>query len=288
MHIIPEDLTFSLFLNKGIKCYRPYHSVGEDFLPSFLGMAGLPMDIVPDFPAEDSMILLTASAAFDVNIVNKIKQQLLNGKSVTITSGLLKILQDKGLDDIAELRCTGDKAMVSKYVVTWKTINDDAGKIIIPQIKYLTNDSWEIVSAIDGPNGWPVLHEAEYSEGSLFVLTIPDNYADFSNYPEQVLNTIRARLAAYQEVQLQAPGGVSIFLYDNHTIIVESFRDKAVSVKLAASLQTLSMRDLLNNSTLEGEILSASRGWEQAAVPVKKVFQLDLPPHSFRVFTLIY
>ena len=36
----------------GVKTYKPYHSYGEDFLPSYLGMIGIPMDIVPEFPVE--------------------------------------------------------------------------------------------------------------------------------------------------------------------------------------------------------------------------------------------
>ena len=32
----------------GIKSYRPYHAVGEDFLQNYLGMIGLPMDERPN------------------------------------------------------------------------------------------------------------------------------------------------------------------------------------------------------------------------------------------------
>ncbi|MGN6355666.1 MAG: hypothetical protein ACTHLB_19935, partial [Parafilimonas sp.] len=71
----------------GIKSYKPYHSVGEDFLQNFLGMIGLPMDMRPEFPAEDSIILLTEEAKFDDKIVDKIKKQLTEGKTVVITSG---------------------------------------------------------------------------------------------------------------------------------------------------------------------------------------------------------
>jgi len=31
------------------KSYKPYNSLGEDFLQNFLGMAGIPMDLVPNF-----------------------------------------------------------------------------------------------------------------------------------------------------------------------------------------------------------------------------------------------
>ena len=150
----------------GVKCYRPYHSTGEDFLPNFLGMIGLPIDIVPEFPVEEENILLTESAKIDKQIVDKIKTQLKNGKSVTITSGLLRAIQDQGLQDIAEIRYTDHKAFVDQFVVGWRLYSSDK-KILIPQIKYLTNDSWEIVSAVDGPNGWPLLHEAEYADGRI-------------------------------------------------------------------------------------------------------------------------
>ncbi|HEY4935619.1 MAG TPA: hypothetical protein VII44_03515, partial [Puia sp.] len=95
----------------GIKSYRPYNAVGEDFLQNYLGMAGLPMDQQPVYPENDSLILLTAEAAFDSDIVNKIKGSLVQGKSVVITSGLLKALQDRGIEDIAEIRYTDRKAL---------------------------------------------------------------------------------------------------------------------------------------------------------------------------------
>ena len=47
-----------------------------------------------------------------------------------------------------------------------------AEPILIPQIAYLTNDAWELSSALEGPNGWPILLEAPYG-GKLVVLTIP-------------------------------------------------------------------------------------------------------------------
>ena len=40
-----------------------------------------------------------------------------------------------------------------------------------------------MLSAIDGPNGWPLLHEADYSKGKFYVLTIPDNFADLYHFP---------------------------------------------------------------------------------------------------------
>lgn len=119
----------------GIKSYRPYNAVGEDFLQDYLGMIGLPMDMQPDFPAEDSLILLTEEAKFDEHIVDKIKKQLTQGKTVVITSGLLKNIQDK-LDDIVELRYTGKKAIVQDFIAgTYQLIHTEK-PILIPQIQF--------------------------------------------------------------------------------------------------------------------------------------------------------
>ena len=88
----------------GVMSYKPYHSMGEDFLHNYIGMLGIPMELTPEFPADAKTIFLTESAKFDPAIVEKIKGQLIAGKNVIITSGLLKALQGKGIEDIVELR----------------------------------------------------------------------------------------------------------------------------------------------------------------------------------------
>jgi hypothetical protein len=109
--------------------------------------------------------------------------------------------------------------------------------VLIPQIQYLTNDSWEIVSGISGDDGWPILHEADYSKGHLYVLTIPDNFADLYNLPAEVLNKIREVLCAQLKVQIEGSSKISLYVYDNNTFIVESFLDKETAVKIVTSTQ---------------------------------------------------
>jgi len=174
---------------------------------------------------------------------------------------------------------------VNNYVAGWR-ITEGEQKILIPQVKYLTNDSWELVSAIDGPNGWPLLHEAEYANGSLFVLTIPDNYADICRFPEEVLNSIRAHLMKYLPMQLNAPGEVSIFFYDNNTLIVESFRDKEVSITLTGNPQISSLTDMEKNETIEGVDIEAVRFWGRTLIPARRSYTILVPPHSYKALRL--
>ena len=270
----------------GIKSYRPYHSVGEDFLQNYLGMIGLPMNMEPEFPSEDSVILLTEEAKFDDHIADKIKKQLTDGKTVVITSGLLRAIQDKGLNDIAELRYTDRKALVQDFTAgTFQLIHGDK-PVLIPQIQYLTNDSWEIVSGINGDDGWPILHEADYSKGHLYVLTIPDNFADLYNLPAEILNKIREVLCGQLKVQIDGSSKISLYAYDNNTFIVESFLDKETAVKVVTSTQFKKITDLNSNQVFDAEIRTPRMSYIEKNRGPKNVYSITVKPLSFRVFKM--
>ncbi len=277
------------FLGKptGIKSYRPYHSTGEDFLQNYLGMIGLPMDMQPEFPAEDSLILLTEEAKFDINILDRIKRQLTAGKTVIITSGLLRAIQDKGINDIAELRCTDRKALVQDYTTggIYRLIHADKA-IMIPQIQYLTNDSWEIASGISGADGWPILHEADYSKGHLYILTIPDNFADLYNLPSEVLNKIREVMCKQLKVQVEGPSQISLYVYDNNTCIIESFLDKEAEVKIVTPKQLSRITDLSTRQVFNGESRKPGLSYIEKNQQERNVYPIIVKPHSFRVFKL--
>lgn len=268
----------------GVKSYKPYHSTGEDFLQTYLGMAGIPMDIVPQFPVEDSIILLTESAGFDPDIVTRIKKQLVDGKDVMITSGLLRALQDKGIQDIAELRYTDRKALVKEFSVGWMGHYISDTEIMIPQINYLTNDSWEIISGMVAGLGWPFLHMADYASGTLYVLTIPENFADIYNLPAEVLSEIRRILTGDLFIRLEAPGKVSLFVYDNQTAIVESFLDETIEVSIVAGKKFSKATDLISGESFEAEKISINMPWGSPMESNEVRFSLSIKPHSYRVF----
>ncbi len=268
----------------GIKSYKPFHSTGEDFLPNFLGMIGLPMDEKPEFPEGEKLIILTEKAKFDPDIVNKIKQQLTSGNKVVITSGLLRVLQDKGLNDIVELRYSDRKALVQDYTCgDYQLVHGDK-PVLIQQVQYLTNDSWEVVSGISGANGWPVLHMADYSAGRLFVLVIPDNFADLYNLPPRVLNKIREVLCSELEVYIEGPSNISLYLYDNKTFIIESFLDYETGMNIILPEQYTSITDLITNEVYPGEQHQQRFSRRTSNIVHKNVFSITLKPHSFRVF----
>ena len=263
----------------GLKSYKPFHSTGEDFLHNFIGMIGVPIDLRPEFPADAGLILLTESAKFDPEILSRIKKQLIAGKDVIITSGLLRALEGKGLEDIVELRYTGRKALVKDYKAGWGGMIKGEKEILIPQIRYLTNDSWEQVSALANGMGWPLLHRADYGKGNLYVLTIPDNFADLYNLPEEVLNRIRDTLSGNQFVRLHGPAKVSIFMYDNNTAVVHSFRDEPADIKLIVNREK-GIKDVTTGEALTGSDIPGF--WGRPST--EKTFGFTIKPHSYRVF----
>lgn len=267
----------------GIKSYRPYNAVGEDFLQNYLGMIGIPMDQYPTFP-DDSVILLTEEAKFDNTIVDKIKKQLKQGKTVIITSGLLRALQGKGIEDIAEIRYTDRKALVKDFAVGMRNLVHIEKPVLISQIQYLTNDSWEVVSGIDGDNGWPILHEADYSKGKLYVLVIPDNFSDLYNLPDEALNIIRKAFASKMKVSIEGPGKISLFVYDNNTCIVESFLDEATTVKIVTARPYKMLTEITTGEKPTGTERPAQTRWNLPKNDGSNVFSISLKPHSFKVF----
>lgn len=268
----------------GIQSYRPYHSTGEDFLHNYLGMIGLPIDLRPEFPAEPQMILLTESAKFDPDIVKKIKERLIAGKDVTITSGLLRALQGKGIEDIMELQYTDRKALVGEFSAGWvSTGNTSSKEILIPQIQYLTNDSWTDVEALGGSAGWPILHQGRYGNASMFVLTIPESFADLYAFPAGVLNRIRDVLTADLKFRIEGPAKVSLFVYDNNTIIAESFLPEETPVKIVAGEGITKLTDVETGEQIASSGKSSSMIWGRKREG-KSLYDITIKPHSYRVF----
>lgn len=273
----------------GIKSYKVPNTCGEDFLQNWFGMIGLPMDMHPSFAEDQKVVLLTEQAKSDPDLKAKIDKQLRKGGSVVVTSGLLKAIPDV-IGQFAQFRITGD-VLVNDFGRSGKSEKD----ILIPLIRYYTNDSWDIISAgrplTKGTNGFPLMLRAKYSsgEGMLYVLNIPNDFSDLYVLPEGVLNQIRQLLSADLKVRIEGPSKVSLFLYDNDTFIVESFLDEPVTIKVVAPKENASIENLVS-----GEKVSADPKPETNAAFARFMRNMDqgnrftvtLQPHTYQVFKL--
>ena len=277
----------------GIASYKPYQSTGEDYLHNYLGMLGIPIELYPAFPTNADLVLLTESAKFDSDIVAKIKAQLTAGKSVVITSGLLRALQDRGINDIVELRCPDRKILAHEYIGgfgagTGASLGGGTNAdILFPEIDFLTNDAWPLVRAIAGGNGYPLLLMDRYSRGVLYVLTIPDNFADLYCLPPATTTAIKNYVMRGFPVRLDGPAQVALFAYDNHTFIVESYLPVETDVTISAPANFTRLKNLVTGEIIAGQASAPDSGFRQRGNEEAHVsFPVHLLPHSYAAFTM--
>jgi hypothetical protein len=262
----------------GVKTYKPFHSSGEDFLTDFLGMIGIPIEMTPTFPTDAPTVLLTEDAKFDPAIVSKIRKQLTDGKKVVITSGLLKALQGKGIEQITEVECTDRRALVRDF---------PGGRggggthldmdIVIPEIRYPTNDAWEIVTSATRGLGYPILLQSSYSKGTLYVLTIPDNFGDLYNLPATALTQIRNAVAGDLPVRLDGPSQIGMFVYDNQKFIAENFLapgGKTLTARVLVDKKFTKLVDVVTGQQITGQTMGD-----------RTVFELSLEPGTYKVLS---
>lgn len=278
----------------GIASYKPYQSTGEDFLQNYLGVIGIPIEMYPYFPTNSDMVLLTEEAKFDPDIVAKIKQQLVAGKSVVITSGLLHALADRGINDIVELRYTDRKLPAREFYGGFGAGNgadlgnDPNAAILLPVIEFLTNDAWPLVRAMANGGATPLLLMDRYSQGVLYVLTIPDNFADLYRLPPAVTSVLKGYLLRGFPVRLDGPSQVALFAYDNNTFIVESFLPTETDVTVSVTGDYTRLRNLVTGEELAGQAPEGPMGFGVRRAPGenRESFNVHLLPHSYEVFEM--
>jgi len=241
-------------------------------------MLGIPIDLVPEFPNKSDTVFLAESAKCDEKIVEKIKAHLVKGKTVITTSGLLKVLKGRGIEDIAEVECTDNKASVREFMQFMDVYHSDE-EIMIPQVKYATNDAWEFVTAIDKASGYPILLQTRYAKGLFYVLTVPDNFSDLYSLPQEALNQIRNVFTKDFKVQLEGPSKVCLFMYDNGTFIVESFLPYMARANIVVDKKDAKLHDLLSSGEFffGGPPPAMARG-------DKTVFPTLVFPNSYRLY----
>ncbi len=254
---------------------------------NYLGMVGIPIDLYPTFPKAAKVVLLTEAAKKDPKIVAEVKAQLMGGGTVVMTSGLVKALEGKGLEDVVGLRYDPSPVSVTSFIGAYGpgagTAMGEAGApILMPQVKFFTNDAWPVIRGLADGNGFPLLLMDTYGPGKLFVLTVPDNFADLYELPEGALDALRSYVMAGFPVRVDAPAKVSLFAYDNGTMVVESFRDEATEVTVRVGASVRALKNLQTGAEVQGTLVKAGPVTGLAPmVEDERTFEVRVPAHSY-------
>ena len=239
----------------GAAAYRPSNGRGEDNLHNYLGMCGIPFEPYIDYPEGEKVIFLAEGAADDADIVSKMKKSMLEGASVIVTSGFVRKLGD-AFKEFVNVKYSSRKALVSEYADSKNSGVTVGGKyagvkpVLIPQLDYCTNDIWELAAGYGTDNNFPIVLRCSYGEGSISVVTIPDNMGDLYHYPTEVLNVIRALFSKEMPVTIQGPAQVQLFAYDNDKVIVRSDLPYSESISLKVADGVKAAKDLVKGMEL--------------------------------------
>jgi len=267
----------------GVACYKPYHSHGERLLHEHLGMTGIPLDPYPYYPKDAPVLFLTADAAWDKEIIAKIKKSLLQGSKVFITSGLYEKLSGKGIEDILPVEITSRKISADTFTNSVFGANNCGyvkadGPIIMPHVAYNENDVWTLSSALTPYSSHPLLLCGAYGKGRLYVLTVPDAPADLYQLPAETLTAIRRELDL--PVTIECVGRVGLFLYDNDIFILQSFLDRPEWVRVRINQSGASLVPLLRIQLRANPVKLVSADENES------VFDIHLTPGHYAAFKI--
>ncbi|WPX07717.1 hypothetical protein [Anaerocellum danielii] len=265
----------------GIPVYHPFNSYGEDHIYDYLGMVGIPLELTPHFPENSSIVFVTADSAHDTDILKKLKNHLLAGKDIIMTSGFLKAMQGKGIEDLTSVRVTDKKVFTNFFAIKTEVCSFSKyvyGKkeVLIPILEHRTNASWQEIVAISGENNFPILMKDSFGKGTIYTLTVPENYSDFYNFPAEVLTEIRKVFMKNFDFYIEAEEKIATFAYSNGTFIIESFLSYRTKVNLHIKNKNKKLIDPLKASDLKVSMISEN----------ENIYEISLEPTSFRVLKL--
>ncbi|MBB6635971.1 permease [Cohnella thailandensis] len=214
----------------GAWVYEPHHAKGEDHLYDYLGMLAISFELTPHFPTDISRpLLVTANAARDKDIIDRMKSYLKAGGQIVMTSGFVERLSGKGAEEFTTLHPTGKKLAVRRFAIdthscTFDRFSESSEELSFPILDYSTNGTWQSVVALKGHNNIPILMYDNYGKGRIHTLVIPDDYADLWKLPEAVVSKLRSVLAGdAHPYRIEGPGQAGWFPYDNGTFVLENF-----------------------------------------------------------------
>lgn len=241
----------------GVSVYEPYTGAGEEQLFSYLGMGGIPMEPVPYFDGKAPVVFLSERTTEDEQIVDHLKKYVQSGGNAVITTGFLRKTLNKGIGDMTTLRPTGRHAsgtqfLIENYNYTSSSMAEGKHAIQFEVLEYKNNASWSDITLIADECNFPILSEDAYGQGRLFVLNVPDNFADFYKLPAAVWEGLAKHLSMGQRVYMGSGAKYNLFAYDNNRYVLRSYQPVVTTCSVIVrgaceGIQNLSTGEMITN-----------------------------------------
>ncbi len=234
----------------GVKAFEPYDGEGEDQLYNYLGMCGIPVEPVREFEKDAPVMFLAANALYCEDVLERLESYVRAGGNAVITTGFFKGVSGKGIEDLTSVRLTGRHIEGAEFVIGNRNFNvmktaSAAGRIGFEALNYKTNATWADIFVQAGEDNYPVLTEDQYGKGRLFILNIPENFADLYKLPAAVRENIAKHITQGLPVYAgpdeatcstdngdRGSGKFSLFEYDNGIYALMNYGDRNQNIRL--------------------------------------------------------
>lgn len=244
---------------EGIAYYKPPGSDGDEnlYLADYLGMVGLPVVPVAQYPADAAVTFLPVQAAGDPDLINKVRPALRRGGVVVCTPALVRALGAAG-EELAGVK-VGPAPVPSAALDLWMAGAKVPLEVPIEIDQALQAARAETVIALgaDGTAG-PWLTKRAVGRGRLLVLNVRTfSAADFGKLGEWLLaplplglprlvptaaDALRREMLASLNVRLEGTSRVGLYLFRGARCLV-NFQAKAVTVQLDGETITVPPHD---------------------------------------------
>ena len=244
----------------GVAAWEPYDGDGEDQLYNYLGMGGIAVEPSPEFNDRAEMVLLTETSAYDETAVEKLEAYLRKGGNAVITTGFLRRCYDRGIKELTSVRLTDRHVLGGEYMISHYNYRDSTvfckgqERLLFEILTYKTNATSSNINIIAGEHTFPLMTEDSYGKGRLFILNVPENFADLYKLPKAVWAGINKYVSLGQRVYTAGEGKHSLLAYDNGKYAIQSYNPTATTVDVIVRGECSGIRDLETGKVYTGRI----------------------------------
>ena len=283
----------------GVSTYEPYDSDGEDQLPGYLGLCGIPMELTPEFDEKAPVLFLTENSAYDQEIMPKLEKYVRTGGIAIVTSGFVKAMENRGIRQMTSVKVTDRKVSGTRYQLTnlnisTRNIHVADEPVLFTIMQHKNNATWYDVLLQVNEFSTPVMTEDQYGRGCLYILNIPDNYGDLYRLPREVIGAITKNFARKGQVYLTVNPKFSLFTYDNDTFCVYNLNEfKTPAEVTVLGEEYAGIQDMETGVKYTTPVRvnpRPKRTGDSASCrpePLEQVFELNVMPGDWKCYKLL-
>jgi hypothetical protein len=268
----------------GVMAYKPANSPahGDLYIMDFVGMLGIPLIPVSQYPEDARVVFLPTQAAADHEILSKIEKSLADQATVIFTTGFLAHAVDgERLAEIAGISWPLDiSPLKAEQIIVEGKAEDilyglDLESDIQPtegKVKLLAREKTrDIPFLVAGENTFTLnvhtFSQADFDKvGEVLLCPRPLGLMEI---PESWASTLRSAFLTPMGIEFNAPARLSLQPYGTSGWVIHNYRREAVSIDFsAAGLENSIVEDKLsgkkhqaNDGHIKMELAPRSRVW---------------------------